>query len=68
MKRPLVIFYALMIYAAAELVWWGYMLVKTQPERKGMILGEGMMFALVLFAGAFYLHKSLNRERISCCR
>jgi len=63
MKRPLVIFYAIVIYATAELLWWGYMLVKTQPERKGMILGEGMMFALVLFASAFYLHKSVNRER-----
>lgn len=63
MKRPLVIFYAVIIYAVAELMWWGYMLVKTQPERKGMILGEGMMFSLVLLVGAIYLHKSLNRER-----
>jgi len=39
------------------------MLVKMQPERKGMILGEGMMFGLVLLAGAFYMHKSLARER-----
>jgi len=63
MKKPLVIFYAIIIYAVAELVWWGYMLVKMQPERKGMIMSEGMMFGLVLFAGAFYMHKSLARER-----
>ena len=63
MKKPLVIFYAIIIYAVAELVWWGYMLVKMQPERKGMILSEGMMFGLVLLAGAFYMHKSLARER-----
>jgi len=62
MKKPLVIFYAIIIYAVAELVWWGYMLVKMQPERKGMILGEGMMFGLVLLAGAYYMHKSLARE------
>ncbi len=63
MKKPLVIFYAIIIYAVAELVWWGYMLVKMQPERKGMIMSEGMMFGLVLLAGAFYMHKSLARER-----
>ncbi len=39
------------------------MLVKMQPERKAMILGEGMVFFFVLFAGAFYMHKSLARER-----
>jgi signal transduction histidine kinase len=63
MKKPLVIFYAIIIYAVAELMWWGYMLVRMQPERKGMILSEGMMFGLVLLAGAFYMHKSLARER-----
>lgn len=63
MKKPLVIFYALIIYAVAELVWWGYMLVKMQPNRMGMIMGEGMMFGLVFLVGAFYLHKSFNREK-----
>ncbi|MEO6150559.1 MAG: HAMP domain-containing sensor histidine kinase [Mucilaginibacter sp.] len=63
MKKPIVIFYALIIYAVAELIWWGYMLVKLQPDRKGMILGEGSMFVAVFLLGAIYLHKSLNRER-----
>ncbi|RYE16825.1 MAG: GHKL domain-containing protein [Sphingobacteriales bacterium] len=63
MKKPIVIFYALIIYAVAELIWWGYMLVKLQPDRKGMILGEGSMFVAVFLIGAVYLHKSLNKER-----
>ncbi|MCC8409708.1 HAMP domain-containing histidine kinase [Mucilaginibacter sp. UR6-1] len=63
MKRSLVIFYAIITYAVAELIWWGYMLVKMQPERSGMIMGEGCMFVGVFFLGAFYLHKSMNRER-----
>ncbi|MCD8740444.1 HAMP domain-containing histidine kinase [Mucilaginibacter roseus] len=63
MKRSLVIFYAIITYAVAELIWWGYMLVKLQPERSGMIMGEGCMFVGVFFLGAFYLHKSMNRER-----
>lgn len=62
MKKTLVIFYAIIIYAIAELVWWGYMLVKLNPSRKGMILGEGMMFIMVFLVGAYFLHKSLNKE------
>jgi signal transduction histidine kinase len=61
-KRSLVIFYALIIYAVAELIWWGYMLVNLQPNRIGMILGEGSMFVLVFTFGAISLHKTVNRE------
>ena len=63
MKRPFVIFYALIIYAVAELIWWGYMLVTLQPERTGMILGEGSMFIFVFVFGAVSLHKSIKKER-----
>lgn len=62
MKKTLVIFYAIIIYAVAELVWWGYMLVNLNPSRKGMILGEGSMFITVFLIGAYFLHKSLNKE------
>jgi signal transduction histidine kinase len=63
MKRPFVIFYALIIYAVAELIWWGYMLVTLQPQRTAMILGEGSMFILVFVVGAISLHKSIKKER-----
>lgn len=63
MKRPFVIFYALIIYAVAELFWWGYMLVRLQPGRFGMILGEGAVFILVFLVGAYNLHASINKER-----
>ncbi len=63
MKRPFVIFYALIIYALAELTWWGYMLVHLQPERRAMILGEGSTFVLVFVVGAVSLHKSIHKER-----
>ncbi len=63
MKRSLVIFYALIIYALAELIWWGYLLVKLMPSSLAMILGEGSMFVVVIFTGAFFLHRSINREQ-----
>ncbi|MGZ3766908.1 MAG: sensor histidine kinase [Mucilaginibacter sp.] len=63
MKRPFVIFYALIIYAVAELIWWGYMLVRLQPQRTAMILGEGSMFVIIFVVGAISLHKSIKKER-----
>ena len=63
MKRPFVIFYALVIYAIAQLVWWGYMLVTPRPRDLGMVLSEGSMFILVFTLGAYGLHKSINKER-----
>jgi steroid 5-alpha reductase family enzyme len=63
MKRSLVIFYAIIIYAVAELIWWGYMLVNLQPRRSAMIMGEGSMFIIVFLIGAYYLHTSMNKER-----
>jgi signal transduction histidine kinase len=63
MKRSLVIFYSLIIYAVAQLVWWGYQLVNLQHNKLGMILSEGSMFIIVLSFGAYYMHRSINRER-----
>jgi len=63
MKRPFVIFYALITYALMELVWWGYMLISLQPLRTGMIIGEGFMFIAIILGGALLFHKSLNKER-----
>jgi signal transduction histidine kinase len=63
MKRSLVIFYSLIIYAAAQLIWWGYQLVNLQHKKLGMILSEGSMFVIVLSFGAYYMHRSINRER-----
>lgn len=63
MKRPFIIFYAIIIYAISELVWWGYMLVRLQPQRTAMILSEGSVFAFIFVVGAVSLHKSIRKER-----
>lgn len=62
MKKSLVIFYFLILYALAELVWWGCLLIRIQPEKKSMIMGEGMVFILLFLVGAFYLHRALRKE------
>jgi len=63
MRKSLVIFYALVIYAFAELIWWGMLLIEVQPERKTMILGEGAVFILLFFTGAYQLQKTLHKEQ-----
>lgn len=63
MRRTFIIFYALIIYALTELVWWGYLLAKLMPSSLGMIMGEGSIFIFVFFVGAYWLHKSIMRER-----
>jgi len=62
-KRSLVIFYAVVIYAIAQLIWWGFRLYTLQPNRLGMILSEGSMFVIVFVFGAISLHKVINREQ-----
>jgi len=63
MKRSLVIFYALIIYAIAQLIWWGFQLVSLRADKLGMIMSEGSMFIIVLVFGAYYLHQSINKEQ-----
>ncbi len=63
MRKPLLIFYCLIFYALAELIWWGVLLIRAQPDRKGMILSEGAVFLFLFLAGAYYLHKTLKKER-----
>lgn len=62
MRRPLIIFYFLVIYALAELIWWGILLVRSEPGRSGMIIGEGAVFVLLLCVGVYRLHKAINEE------
>ncbi len=63
LRKPVTIFYILLVYAFAELIWWGYLLVKTEPDRLNMILGEGSMFVVIMAVGALYFHRLLRKER-----
>ncbi len=63
MRRSFIIFYALIIYALTELIWWGYLLAKLMPSNLMMILGEGSIFIIVFLVGAHWLHRSIRKER-----
>jgi len=62
LKKSVIIFYCLLIYASAELVWWGILLIKSEPNRKGMIIGEASVFLFIFLIGAIQLHRTLNKE------
>lgn len=63
MRKPLVIFNFLIIYAFAQLVWWGVLLIEAEPQRMAMILGEAAVFFMIFIVGAYKLHRALNKER-----
>ena len=62
MRKPLVLFYFLVFYATAQLVWWGVLLIEAQPDRKAMIIGEGIFFMLIFVVGALRLKRAFVRE------
>src|SRR5690606_11720559 len=62
MRKPLIIFYFLFFYATAQLIWWGVLLVQAEPDRKEMIIGEGLFFLTIFIVFAFRLKRSLVRE------
>lgn len=63
MKKPLIVFYFLALYVLAELVWWASLLIAARPEKKTMILSEGAVFLLIFLSGAYYLQKTIKKER-----
>lgn len=63
MRRALFWFYVLACYAICQLCAWGYMFVKYVPDRRGMIIGEGMIFILIFILGIIRLKNHLQRER-----
>lgn len=65
MRRSLVLFYFLVFYAIAQIVWWGILLVQMEPNRKGMIIGEGFIFLSIFVLGAIFLKRAIIREHDS---
>ncbi|WP_219224394.1 sensor histidine kinase [Pedobacter antarcticus] len=62
MKKSIIIFYFLLLYSLVQLISWGTLVVKLQPSRMAMVMGEGSVFLFMLGVGAYFLHKSIKKE------
>ncbi len=62
MRKSIVIFYVLLFYALGQLISWGMLVVKIDPSRMPMIMGEGAVFLFLLGIGAYFLHASIKKE------
>lgn len=62
MKKSLVIFYFLLLYSVIQLISWGMLVIKLEPSRMAMIMGEGSVFLFLLCIGGFFLHRSIKKE------
>ncbi|SEN59364.1 His Kinase A (phospho-acceptor) domain-containing protein [bacterium A37T11] len=62
MRKTLFLFYFLIFYALAQVVWWGMLLVHMQPTRKPMIIGEGIFFMLIFLVGALLMRRAFINE------
>lgn len=63
MRRPLLIFYCLVVYSTLQLIWWGALLLEAKPNSQGMIVGEAAVFLFIVLVGAYYMQKTLSKER-----
>lgn len=63
MRKPLIIFYALITYTVIQVIWWGRLLLAAKPDSLGMIIGESAVFIFIFLVGAFYMHKAIKGER-----
>jgi two-component system phosphate regulon sensor histidine kinase PhoR len=62
MRKALIIFYIITIYVFAEMAWWGWLLMKAEPDRTAMVLGEGAVFLFIVVMGIFQIQKTLKKQ------
>lgn len=61
--KPLTIFYILVFYVIAQLLWWAAIMIHLEPMRRGMVVGEGFVFISLMGFGAYKLHQAINKEK-----
>ncbi|PWL23384.1 MAG: two-component sensor histidine kinase [Fluviicola sp. XM-24bin1] len=71
-RRTALIFYILSVYVVIQFVWWGIQLVdlnnqiysesKEVGQRFTMIVGEGIVFLLLLIVGIWQIHRSIRKD------
>ena len=73
-KQTAIFFYVLGAYVVLQFAWWGYHLIELTNEidrQKGivsnrfiMIIGEGLVFFLILILGLWKIRSSIKKELI----
>jgi signal transduction histidine kinase len=71
-KQPTIFFYLLGAYVILQFSWWAYHIIQLTQEvgypeaavskRIGMIIGEGLVFFLILIFGLWRIMKSIKKE------
>lgn len=71
-KQTAIFFYVLSIYVVLQFAWWGYHLIElteeissvkgTVSKRVFMIIGEGLVFFLILLIGLWKIRSSIKKE------
>lgn len=71
-KQTAIFFYVLSIYVVLQFAWWGYHLIELTEEiesvkgsiskRVFMIIGEGLVFFLILLIGLWKIRSSIKKE------
>lgn len=62
MRRSLFLFYFLFFYALAQLIWWGVLIARAVPDKKEMIIGEGIFFLVIFFVFSWRLKGAVVRD------
>ena len=67
-----ILFYSLFFYVLAQLFWWGFQLIRIYQKNIGisdnseykiwMVIGEGSVFAFLLFLGFRLIHRSMKKD------
>lgn len=71
-NKTLIIFFLLIAYVILQFLWWGYHIISLTQQINAddynmsrtmtMILGEAVVFLLLVFIGAFYVIRSYYKE------
>jgi K+-sensing histidine kinase KdpD len=71
-RQTVIIFYLLGVYVFLQFAWWGYHLIELTAELKKapsetakrtlMVLGEGLVFFLILLLGLWKIRSSIKKE------
>lgn len=71
-RQPTILFYLLAFYVILQFSWWAYHIIQLTKEvgyaqgavnkRIGMIVGEGLVFFLILIFGIWRIIRSIKKE------